>query len=44
MLFKRNLTLLSYLPAYKVFPEPVRRSYLCAYKALFETFWRIDDK
>jgi hypothetical protein len=24
---------LSYLPAYKVFPPPVRRRYLCAYKA-----------
>ena len=32
---KRNLLLLSYLPAYKVFPEPVRRSYLRAYKAPF---------
>ncbi len=30
-----GLLLLSYLPAYKVFPEPVRRSYLCAYKAPF---------
>jgi hypothetical protein len=35
MLFKRNLPLLSYLPAYKIFPEPVRRSYLRAYKAPF---------
>ncbi|MHC4110424.1 MAG: hypothetical protein ACYSUY_05070 [Planctomycetota bacterium] len=43
MLFKRNLPLLSYLPAYKVFPEPViyvpiRHSYLCAYKALLKHF------
>jgi hypothetical protein len=35
MLFKRNLLLLSYLRAYKVFPTPVRRSYLHAYKAPF---------
>jgi hypothetical protein len=35
MLFKRNLPLLPYLRAYKVFPEPVRRSYLRAYKAPF---------
>ena len=33
MLLKRNLHLLSYLPAYKVFPPHVRRRYLCAYKA-----------
>ena len=33
MLLKRNLHLLSYLPAYKVFPPHVRRRYLRAYKA-----------
>ena len=42
---KRNLLLLSYLPAYKVFPPPViyvpiRHRYLCAYKAPNKTlFW-----
>jgi hypothetical protein len=40
MFLKRNLPILSYLPAYKVFPEPViyvpiRHSYLRAYKAPF---------
>jgi len=45
MLFKRNLPLLSYLPAYKVFPPhviyvPIRHRYLCAYKAPNKTlFW-----
>jgi hypothetical protein len=33
MFLKRNLHLLSYLRAYKVFPTPVRRRCLCAYKA-----------
>jgi hypothetical protein len=33
MLLKRNLPLLSYLSAYKVFPPHVRRRYLRAYKA-----------
>ncbi len=42
---KLNLPLLSYLPAYKVFPPPViyvpiRHRYLCAYKAPNKTlFW-----
>ncbi len=48
MLFKRNLPLLPYLRAYKVFPEPAPvpacfrqgSSYLCAYKAPNKTlFW-----
>jgi len=39
MLLKRNLPILSYLPAYKVFPPPVRRRYLRAYKALFWSFF-----
>jgi hypothetical protein len=38
MFLKRNLHLLSYLRADKVFPTPVRWSYLCAYKALFKHF------
>jgi hypothetical protein len=36
---KRNLHLLSYLRAYKVFPTPVRRSYLRAYKAPNKTLF-----
>ena len=32
---KHILPILPYLPAYKVFPTPVRRSYLRAYKAPF---------
>ncbi|MHC4546547.1 MAG: hypothetical protein ACYSYL_18875, partial [Planctomycetota bacterium] len=44
MLLKRNLPILSYLPAYKVFSTPVRRSYLCAYKALFKHFGAKMDK
>ncbi len=40
MLLKRNLPILSYLSAYKVFPPHVRRRYLCAYKAPNKTlFW-----